>query len=153
MRRFEAHRGLGATGDCIWRKFVTSNGKPVELSIKASFSMKGDPSTRGASLFPILSALETSLKRLQADQIDVCHLHLYDRRTGFEEAMLASSSAVNREKPTRSSLLPIRVFALVYFDPPLWHVRVPVRQCITTSPTIDERRTIGTDLTASCRGL
>lgn len=55
---------------------------------------RADPNTAGAHRKNLRLSLETSLRRLRTDYIDLYHLHLQDRLTPVEETMRALDDAV-----------------------------------------------------------
>ena len=57
-----------------------------------------DINARGTSRRHVLRAVETSLKRLQTDRVDVFFLHHYDRRTPLEESVRALEDLVRSGK-------------------------------------------------------
>ncbi len=59
---------------------------------------RGDPNAAGGHRKNLRLSLETSLRRLRTDYIDLYYLHLWDRRTPIEETMRALDDAVRAGK-------------------------------------------------------
>jgi aryl-alcohol dehydrogenase-like predicted oxidoreductase len=59
---------------------------------------RADPNAAGAHRKNLRLSLETSLRRLRTDYIDVCYLHLRDQLTPVEETMRALDDAVTSGK-------------------------------------------------------
>ena len=57
-----------------------------------------DVNARGTSRRHVIRALETSLKRLQTDRVEVLFLHHYDKRTPLEESVRALEDLVRSGK-------------------------------------------------------
>jgi aryl-alcohol dehydrogenase-like predicted oxidoreductase len=57
-----------------------------------------DPNAAGSHRKNLRLSLETSLRRLRTDHIDVYYVHLWDPRTGLEETMRALDDAVRTGK-------------------------------------------------------
>jgi aryl-alcohol dehydrogenase-like predicted oxidoreductase len=69
------------------------------LSTKYGVSRdSGDPNAAGAHRKNLRLSLETSLRRLRTDYIDLYYLHLWDRLTPIEETMRALDDAVRAGK-------------------------------------------------------
>ena len=88
----ESERVLGRLlGDVVPRDEV--------LVATKAYGVVGDgPMGRGTSRGHLLGALETSLRRLQVDYIDLWQLHAWDPVTPWEEAMAAVDAAVTSGK-------------------------------------------------------
>jgi len=70
----------------------------VILATKFGGAMNDSETLKGASRRYILSALESSLKRLNTDWIDLYQLHFPDPRTPMEETLRALDDAVRQGK-------------------------------------------------------
>jgi len=82
-------------------KFFKENGNRdrVVLATKFSFNaVPGDPNAGGNGRKNILRSIESSLRRLQTDFIDVYWLHAYDMLTPVEEVMSTLDSLVQAGK-------------------------------------------------------
>jgi 1-deoxyxylulose-5-phosphate synthase len=67
-----------------WRR---ERGRPVFLSTKVYWSVRGDPADRGLSRERIPRELDGSLSRLQADRVDMYLTHEPDPETPVEETL------------------------------------------------------------------
>jgi aryl-alcohol dehydrogenase-like predicted oxidoreductase len=70
----------------------------VILSSKCYWLMSADPNHRGGSRRWIMRALESSLKRLDTDHLDIFYLHKPDLSTDLEESLSALSDLVHQGK-------------------------------------------------------
>lgn len=68
------------------------------ITTKCFNPVSDDVNARGTSRRHVTRAIETSLKRLQTDRVDVLFLHQYDRRTPIEESMRALEDLVRAGK-------------------------------------------------------
>ena len=67
----------------------------VTLSTKFGYLTNPDePLSGGSGRQAMLRAVETSLRRLRTDTIDILYLHLWDRRTGVEETLAAATDMI-----------------------------------------------------------
>ena len=69
-------------------------------SISDASSGPSDPNAAGGHRKNLMLSLETSLRRLRTDHVDVYWLHLYDRHTPIDETMRALDDA---DRPARCS--------------------------------------------------
>jgi aryl-alcohol dehydrogenase-like predicted oxidoreductase len=70
---------LGVALKGRWDKFV--------LASKFWFPVGEGPNDRGASRYHIMNAVETSLRRLQSDHVDLYYVHRWDEYTPIEETL------------------------------------------------------------------
>jgi aryl-alcohol dehydrogenase-like predicted oxidoreductase len=70
----------------------------VVLTTKFSRPVGTDPNEQGASRRWIMTAVESSLRRLQTDHIDVYQIHRLDPETDLEETMSALSDLIRSGK-------------------------------------------------------
>jgi len=70
----------------------------VLISTKAYFPMGLGPNDRGSSRYHLRRALEASLRRLNADYIDIYHLHGFDALTPIEEVQQTLDTFVREGK-------------------------------------------------------
>jgi aryl-alcohol dehydrogenase-like predicted oxidoreductase len=68
------------------------------LSTKAVLPVGEGPNDRGASRYHIMQALETSLRRLHTDSIDLYYVHRWDETTPIEETLRAVDDLVRQGK-------------------------------------------------------
>jgi aryl-alcohol dehydrogenase-like predicted oxidoreductase len=73
-----------------WDKFVVAS--------KFVLPVGSGPNDRGASRYHMLQALETSLRRLQSDHIDLYYIHRWDVTTPIEETLRALDDQVRLGK-------------------------------------------------------
>jgi aryl-alcohol dehydrogenase-like predicted oxidoreductase len=73
---------------------LKGRGDKVVLATKFSFPRKDGPNTWGASRYQMMQALEGSLRRLQADHIDLYYAHRWDDTTPIEETLRAFDDLV-----------------------------------------------------------
>ena len=73
-----------------WDKFF--------LATKFFFPTGEGPNDRGASRYHIMNAVESSLKRLQHDHIDLYYLHRWDQDTPIEETLSALNDLIQQGK-------------------------------------------------------
>ena len=59
----------------------------ILISTKATFRFGVGPNDVGSSRYHLIQSLESSLKRLQTDYIDVYHLHAFDASTPVDETL------------------------------------------------------------------
>ncbi|MCB2108557.1 MAG: aldo/keto reductase [Rhodobacteraceae bacterium] len=90
--------GAGASEEIVGRALKGRRDKFV-VSTKFSFMFReGDANSGGNARRNIVQSIETSLKRLQTDYIDLYYLHFWDGRTKIEETMRALDDAVRAGK-------------------------------------------------------
>jgi aryl-alcohol dehydrogenase-like predicted oxidoreductase len=70
----------------------------VVLATKFSFPKKQGPNTWGASRYQLMQAVETSLRRLQSDHIDLYYTHRWDDTTPIDETLRALDDLVRLGK-------------------------------------------------------
>lgn len=68
------------------------------LSTKSTFTFGAGPNNQGSSRFHILKQVESSLKRLGTDYIDVYHMHGFDGNTPVEETLRTLDDLVQSGK-------------------------------------------------------
>jgi aryl-alcohol dehydrogenase-like predicted oxidoreductase len=73
---------------------LKGRGDKVVLATKFSFPRKDGPNSWGASRYQMMQALEGSLRRLQADHIDLYYAHRWDDTTPIEETLRAFDDLV-----------------------------------------------------------
>jgi len=77
------------TAEKILGDLIKSCRSEVVITTKAYFPMSQDVNARGASRYHIFQAIESSLKRLQTDRIDIYFLHRFDDCIPLEETLRA----------------------------------------------------------------
>ena len=90
-------------------------GRREQLVLATKFAVNtrpGDPNAGGNHRKAIVQAVETSLKRLETDYLDLYYLHMWDGRTPVEEVMRALDDLVRSGK----------VLYLGISDTPAWQV-------------------------------
>ena len=70
---------LGVASKGRWDRFVVAS--------KFWFPVGDGPNDRGTSRYHIMNTLETSLRRLQSDHIDLYYVHRWDETTPIEETL------------------------------------------------------------------
>ncbi|HWM88570.1 MAG TPA: aldo/keto reductase [Kofleriaceae bacterium] len=70
----------------------------VVLASKAYFPSGKDVNARGSSRYHLVRAVESSLRRLGTDRIDLFYLHRFDDLTGLEETLRALDDLVRQGK-------------------------------------------------------
>lgn len=94
-------------------KFIAGKREQLVLATKFAVNTRpGDPNAGGNHRKNIVQAVETSLKRLRTDYIDLYYLHMWDGRTPVEEIMRALDDLVKSGK----------VLYLGISDTPAWQV-------------------------------
>jgi aryl-alcohol dehydrogenase-like predicted oxidoreductase len=68
------------------------------LATKFYFPVGDGPNDRGASRYHLLNAIETSLRRLQTDRIDLYYVHRWDEDTPIEETLRALDDLIRNGK-------------------------------------------------------
>jgi aryl-alcohol dehydrogenase-like predicted oxidoreductase len=68
------------------------------LATKGGLPVREGPNDRGASRYHIMQAIETSLRRLHTDHIDVYYIHRWDNSTPLEETLRALDDLVRMGK-------------------------------------------------------
>lgn len=93
--------------------FIAGRREQLVLATKFAVNTRpGDPNAGGNHRKSIVQAVETSLKRLGTDYIDLYYLHMWDGRTPVEEIMRALDDLVRSGK----------VLYLGISDTPAWQV-------------------------------
>ncbi len=94
-------------------KFITGKREQLVLATKFAVNTRpGDPNAGGNHRKNIVQAVETSLKRLVTDYIDLYYLHMWEGRTPVEEIVRALDDLVRSGK----------VLYLGISDTPAWEV-------------------------------
>jgi len=70
----------------------------VIISTKATFTFGSGPNDVGSSRFHLINAVESALKRLQTDYIDIFQLHAFDAFTPIEETLQTLGDLVRSGK-------------------------------------------------------
>ncbi|MBC7810953.1 MAG: aldo/keto reductase [Burkholderiales bacterium] len=70
----------------------------VLISTKATFRMSDEPNDVGSSRFHLLRSVESSLRRLKTDYIDIYTLHGFDAKTPVEETLRALDDLIQSGK-------------------------------------------------------
>ncbi|MBJ7291500.1 aldo/keto reductase, partial [Williamsia sp.] len=70
----------------------------VVVSTKASLPIGDGPGDAGSSRGRLITAVETALRRLQTDRIDLFQLHAYDAHTPIEEVVATLDDLVSAGK-------------------------------------------------------
>ncbi|MCC7540795.1 MAG: aldo/keto reductase [Deltaproteobacteria bacterium] len=76
--------------------FVAGCRDEVVIATKAYFATGNDPNARGGSRYHLVRAVESSLRRLRTDRIDLFYLHRWDDATHLEETLRAVEHLVSR---------------------------------------------------------
>jgi len=82
----------------ILGKAIGKRRAEVLISTKTTFTVGPGPNDKGSSRFHILRQVESSLKRLGTDYIDIYHLHGYDALTSQEETLSTLDGLVKSGK-------------------------------------------------------
>jgi aryl-alcohol dehydrogenase-like predicted oxidoreductase len=88
----------GGVSEEIVGKAVQGRQDGLLLSTKVRMPMGGGPNDAGLSRHHIISACESSLRRLGTDHIDIYHVHQWDGQTPLEETMHALDALVQAGK-------------------------------------------------------
>jgi aryl-alcohol dehydrogenase-like predicted oxidoreductase len=70
----------------------------VVLASKFSFPRKSGPNSWGASRYQLMQAVDSSLRRLQTDHIDLYYTHRWDASTPIEETLRALDDVIRMGK-------------------------------------------------------
>ncbi|TWT25089.1 aldo/keto reductase [Planomicrobium sp. CPCC 101110] len=89
--------GTGESEEIIGRNLKRRRNKVV-LATKVGLPMGQDTNDFGLSRFHIMRELESSLKRLQTDYIDLYQVHRFDNETPLEETLAALNDLVKQGK-------------------------------------------------------
>ncbi len=79
-------------------KAVKNQRSQVTIATKFGYPMGDGPNDRGGSRYYIMKAIETSLKRLQTDYIDLYQMHVPDPTTPIGETLRALDDLVRAGK-------------------------------------------------------
>jgi aryl-alcohol dehydrogenase-like predicted oxidoreductase len=88
----------GGRSEEILGRLVRGSRQDLVLTSKVYFPVGQDINARGASRRHILAQVETSLKRLQTDYLDVYFIHHFDDDTPLEETLRAMNDLVSSGK-------------------------------------------------------
>ena len=91
----------GGVAETIIGKWLKKTGIPREqvvIATKVRGRMGQGPNDEGLSRLHILQAVETSLRRLDTDYIDLYQTHFYDEATPIEETLSALDDLVRQGK-------------------------------------------------------
>ncbi len=79
-------------------RFMRGERDDLIVASKAYFPTSQDPNGRGSSRFHLVRAVESSLRRLQTDRIDLYYLHRFDDATDLDETLRALDDLVRAGK-------------------------------------------------------
>lgn len=82
----------------ILGKLIQSCRGNVIITTKVYFPMGKDVNAKGASRLHIMAAVESSLRRLRTDHIDIYFIHRFDELTPLEETLRALNDLVRQGK-------------------------------------------------------
>ena len=85
-------------------RLVRDHRDQVVLTTKAYFPSGSGPNDRGSSRFHLVRAVETSLRRLGTDRIDIFYLHRWDDETNLSESLRALDDLTRQGKIVYSGL-------------------------------------------------
>jgi aryl-alcohol dehydrogenase-like predicted oxidoreductase len=85
-----SEKTLGQALKGRWDKFV--------LATKFSMRVGEGPNDRGATRYHMMNAIDTSLKRLQSDHVDLYYVHRWDLGTPIEETLRALDDLIRLGK-------------------------------------------------------
>lgn len=88
----------GGASEQILGEAIKGRREQVLISTKATFPSGPGPNDVGSSRFHLIRAVETSLRRLQTDYIDLFQLHGFDAQTAVEETIRALDDMVQAGK-------------------------------------------------------
>lgn len=88
----------GGRSEQILGELVGGHRDEVVLATKAYFPTGAGPNARGSSRFHLVRAVETSLRRLGTDRIDLFFLHRWDDATAPDETLRAVEDLVRQGK-------------------------------------------------------
>ena len=88
----------GTKSETIIGKALKGRRDKVILTTKFGMSMGPGPNMKGGSRGHILSELDTSLRRLQTDYLDLYQMHMVDRSTPIEETLRTLDDLVRAGK-------------------------------------------------------
>lgn len=90
--------GRGASERVVGAALADGRRDRVILATKGYFPMSDDPNDRGNSRFHIMRAVESSLKRLRTDHVDLYQLHRPDFAVPLDETLRALDDLVKQGK-------------------------------------------------------
>jgi aryl-alcohol dehydrogenase-like predicted oxidoreductase len=94
-----ANNYRGGTSETILGELLEGRRDRYVLSTKYTVSRDaGDPNAAGNHRKNLILSLETSLRRLRTDYVDIYWVHMWDRSTPVEETMRALDDAVRAGK-------------------------------------------------------
>ncbi|MDX6227366.1 MAG: hypothetical protein QOI76_756 [Frankiales bacterium] len=94
-----AHRYTGGESERILGRLLAETDRDsLVVATKAGSAARAGSLETGGSRRSLLSALETSLQRLQTDYVDLWQLHAWDGTTPLEETLAALDTAVSSGK-------------------------------------------------------
>jgi aryl-alcohol dehydrogenase-like predicted oxidoreductase len=82
----------------ILGKAIAGNRDKLLISTKATFRMSADPNDVGSSRYHLIRSIESSLRRLNTDYVDIYHMHGFDAVTPLEETMEVLDTLVRSGK-------------------------------------------------------
>ena len=88
----------GASEEMLGRALVDHQRNDLVLATKCWFRMGSTPNAKGSSRKHLLEGIESSLRRLKTDFIDLYQLHGFDPHTPLEETMRAMDDLVQSGK-------------------------------------------------------
>jgi aryl-alcohol dehydrogenase-like predicted oxidoreductase len=88
----------GGAAEQILGQAIKGRRDQVLISTKATFGSGPGPNDVGSSRFHLIHAVESSLRRLQTDTIDLFQLHGFDAQTPVEETLRALDDLVQAGK-------------------------------------------------------
>lgn len=99
LNMFDSADGYaGGASEEILGQAIRGRRDSVLISTKATFRSGPDANDVGSSRFHLIRAVETSLRRLGTDYIDLFQLHAFDARTPVEETLSALDDLVRAGK-------------------------------------------------------
>jgi aryl-alcohol dehydrogenase-like predicted oxidoreductase len=88
----------GGRSEEILGRLIRDGREDVVITSKAYFATSKDVNAMGASRRHLMSAVESSLRRLGTDRIDVYFIHRFDDRTALEDTLRALDDLVRQGK-------------------------------------------------------
>ena len=88
----------GGESETIIGKWLKQRGRRDEVIIATKVGWELSPSNKGLAKAYILSEVETSLRRLQTDYIDLYQSHIDDLKTPVEETLEAHATLIKQGK-------------------------------------------------------
>jgi aryl-alcohol dehydrogenase-like predicted oxidoreductase len=108
-----ANQYTNGTSEQLVGKFAADKRERLVIATKYTLLTRpGDPNSGGNHRKSMVQSVETSLKRLQSDYIDLLYLHAWDARTPVEEILRAMDDLVRAGK----------VLYLGISDTPAWQI-------------------------------